>query len=516
MFSGLASASASVADVTLTEADPSDDTSLPGPTRSDSTVFDENKPIAASGTYNLDYLLNNDSESGSSGRTPLTRSLSLQAGELDQTPGPGDKATSGSDKLLNQRAETFSVGTESAPGTLRRAKKPRPGSLKKKPLSRQNSNPERESTSPKSVSSSSTPEVKKKPKPRAESPLQASEEQGSSSATPSPAGTLRRSRVKPRVDSPPPLAEETTPPSPAPDPTPVSIVPPTSLCPEETPLPAPKSAPIPDEESPIPPPASYKWDPDNFENIDPFCTGGSKIANSPELSRKTVNFGSASDPAEKPVPAAAAAAAAAPTAAQTVPADETPISVPAATVASAEEQPINKRQPVRLEFDYSEESGETPPSAGPPPKKLGKKPGAKMPLRKPKFGLKKAAPPPQLDNAPADPPANNDDDIPIPKGTYNFDPSKWDDPNFNPFTSSSNPGLPSSPRLSKGGYSFDADSFDDSIDPFKSNNKMANSPPKTSTFDVSANDNENDNDNVGELEDQNQNKLSKKKKPIKS
>ncbi|KAL2082971.1 hypothetical protein ACEWY4_020744 [Coilia grayii] len=523
--SGSVSASASVADVTLTEPAPQDGTEVQSPSRSSSTVFDENKPIAASGTYNLDHLLaaaaaadpladpSLGAESTSpSGRTLLTRSLSLQAGELDQGPGPSDKSTSGSDRVLNQRAEAFSVGTESAPGTLRRAKKPRAGSLKKKPLSRQNSNPE--STSPRSVSSSSTPEVKKRAKPRAESPLQAAEEPAGPSATPSPGGTLRRTRAKPpRVDSPPPLAEETTPPSPAPTPAAASFAPPpTTLCPEETPLPAPKSAPIADEESPIPPAASYNWDPDNFENIDPFRTGGSKIANSPELSRKS--FGSAGDPAEEPIPTAAGAAAAA-ASKSAVPAEDAPISAPAGG-ASAEEQPLNKRQPVRLEFDYSEESGETPSNATPPPKKLGKKPGAKMPLRKPKIaGLKKSVAPPlePLDNAPATPPVNVDD-IPISKGSYNFDPSKWDDPNFNPFSSSS--GVPSSPRLSTGGYTFGPDTFDDSIDPFKSNNKMANSPPKASTFEVSANDNENDNDNVGELEDQNQNKLAKKKKPIKS
>ncbi|XP_031434875.1 transforming acidic coiled-coil-containing protein 2 isoform X4 [Clupea harengus] len=559
---GFGSGSASAADITLTEAVTeavTQDSAGRALSRSDSTVFDEDKPIAASGAYDLDRLLRNaassNSASGSSDRNSLTRSLSLQAGELDQIPGPSDKSVSGSDKLLNQRVEAFSVGTESfsagtesAPGTLRRAKKPRPASLKKKPVSRQNSNPE--STSPKSVSSSSTPEAKKKAEPRAESPLQATEEQGGPSATPSPAGTLRRSRVKPRVDSPPPLAEETTPfsppplaeettppsppplaketspPSPPPlakettppRPAPAAVAAPIALCPEETPLPAPTSAPVPDEESPIPPSGSYKWDPDNFEDIDPFNTGGSKVANSPVLSRKTGgDFGSAGDPAKKPGPAATTTAAPVVPAVPAVPAEAAPISEPAEAV-SAEEQPLNaKRQPVRLEFDYSEESGETPRDTTPPPKKLGKKPGSKMPLRKPKFGLRKAPPPPpqleQLDNAPAPPP--NVDDIPIPKGSYCFDPNKWEDPNFNPF--SSNAGVPNSPSISSGGYTFDPDSFtDSSVDPFQSTNKMANSPPKASSFEVSANDNENDNDNVGEMEDQNQNKLAKKKKPVKS
>uniref|UniRef100_A0A673A216 Transforming acidic coiled-coil-containing protein C-terminal domain-containing protein n=1 Tax=Sphaeramia orbicularis TaxID=375764 RepID=A0A673A216_9TELE len=144
-----------------------------------------------------------------------------------------------------------------------------------------------------------------------------------------------------------------------------------------------------------------------------------------------------------------------------------------------------------------------------------------MPLRRPKLGLKKApaAQTEQLDNPP--PTQNgNEEEIPISKGSYNFEPDKWDDPNFNPF--SSKKGIANSPKLSRPSYSFDANNFDDSIDPFKSSNKMANSPPKASaSFEVSANDNEadndNDNDNIAELEDQNQNKPAKKKKtPIKS
>uniref|UniRef100_A0A8C2L564 Transforming acidic coiled-coil-containing protein C-terminal domain-containing protein n=1 Tax=Cyprinus carpio TaxID=7962 RepID=A0A8C2L564_CYPCA len=139
-----------------------------------------------------------------------------------------------------------------------------------------------------------------------------------------------------------------------------------------------------------------------------------------------------------------------------------------------------------------------------------------MPIRKPKLGIKKAPPPQteQLDNAPVPALSNDIDDIPLPKGSYNFDPNKWDDPNFNPF--STNTGIPNSPGLSKGSYNFDPDSFDGSIDTFKSSKEMGNSPPKAATFDKS-NDNENDNDNMVELEDHNQNKPAKnKKKPLKS
>ncbi|XP_059214850.1 uncharacterized protein tacc2 [Centropristis striata] len=459
-------------------------TSADGPRRSPSIVFDENKPIAASGQYNYDAL------GGDSANHTLTRSLSLQGGELDSA-GLLDGSTVGG---FRPHSESFSVGTESAPGTLHRPKKVRTGSLKKKPLLRQNSNPE----SPRPASSSSTPEIKKRGKPRTASPLQPQEEAEGGSATPSPGGTLRRAR-KTRVETPPPLPEETN----------LTrqeeslVIPALPLCQEETPLPG---SPTVRDESPIPPSTSYKWDPDNFENIDPFNTGGSKIANSPVLGRKDPLCAPIANPPESPcVPAA----------------EPCPPTPPQEPITNPEEQPIlPKRQSVRLEFDYSEEGSEAGHQASPPPKKVGKKPGAKMPLRKPKLGLKKAPPAQveQLDNDPPPTQNGNEEEIPVPAVSYKFEPDKWDDPNFNPFTSKK--GIGNSPKLSRPSYSFDPSNFDDSVDPFQSSNKMANSPPKASaSFDLSSNDyeNENDNDNIGELEDQNLNKPAKKKKtPIKS
>ncbi|KAK3573050.1 hypothetical protein QTP86_012296 [Hemibagrus guttatus] len=462
------------------------------PSRSLSIVFDEDKPIASSGTYNLDHILNTEPlpapafDSGSSGlesRTPLTRSLSFQSGELDSS-SPGDRPAEGAfNRATHPRSESFSVGTESAPGTLRRVKKPRPGSLKKKPLSRQNSNPE--SGTSRTVSSSSTPEVKKKVKPLAESPLLTQEEKecppASPIPSPSPAGTLRRARIKSRVESPPPVVEESS----------LAQTEVTEKTQEEI-------LSVPEEDSPILTSGTYKWDPDNFENINPFCTGGSKLANSPVLGRKT-DFIPAPDPT--PIPT------------------EEPPTAPAPSLEKSfniEEQPITKRQSVRLEFDYSEESGDTPQGSPPPPKKLGKKQGAKMPLRKPKLGIKKVAPQTEkLDTTPAAVHLNDNDDIPIPKASYNFDPNKWDDHNFNPF--SSGKGIPNSPPLSRASYSFDPDSFHDSIDPFKPSNNMGDSTPKAASLEMSSNDNDNDNDNVDELGDQNQNKpVKNKKKPLKS
>ncbi|KAM9847506.1 transforming acidic coiled-coil-containing protein 2 [Aulostomus maculatus] len=462
----------------------SDVTSADSPKCSSPIIFDENKPIAASGTYNFDLFPPDSSHT-------LTRSVSLQGEDLDGSGVVDGATTSG----FRPHSESFSVGTESAPGTLRRTKKVRPGSVKKKPLLRQNSNPE----SPRSASASSTPEISKRAKPPTASPLQAQEDTEGGSATPSPGGTLRRTR-KARVETPPPLPEETNhtrqEESPA-----VSALP---LCQEEIPLPG---SPAGKDESPIPSCASYQWDPDNFENIDPFKTGGSKIANSPVLGRKgPVGAPIAPLPDGPPVPAVK----------QYQP---TPPAPPEQPITNPEEQPIlPKRQSVRLEFDYAEENGEASHQASPPPKKLGKKPGAKMPLRKPKLGLKKAPPaqPEQLDNIPPAAHNGNEEDICVTKGSYNYEPDKWDDPNFNPFSSKT--GIANSPKLSRPSYNFDSDNFNDTIDPFKSSTKMANSPPKASaTFDLSSNDCDIENDNIGELGDQNLNKPAKKKKtPIKS
>uniref|UniRef100_W5MQQ5 Transforming acidic coiled-coil-containing protein C-terminal domain-containing protein n=1 Tax=Lepisosteus oculatus TaxID=7918 RepID=W5MQQ5_LEPOC len=435
---GFCSDFASGPDVTLSE--PVSEPPFRPPCRSFSSVFDEDKPIASSGTYNFENLETVDqfqistlfpgspdqyssdpknhsrrrsTDSLPVSRCPLTRSLSLQAGEFD---GAGKEDVSGPDRS-QLRSEAFSVGTESAPGTLRKTKKPRPASLKKRPSVKQKveSPPQ------------SPPDEKIVPDCGLE---------GSG-----------KKKAKPRPESPPQNREEE------------------SLSPAR------------------PPKATYKWDPDNFEEINPFCTGGSKVPNSPVACRKGIAFSAASEPPEAP---------------------DNPV-----PPASIEETPLNKRQSVRLEFDYSEEreSGETSRDGTPPPKRLGKKPGAKMPLRKPKLGGKK---PPAVDNAP--PPQSTDsDEIPIPKVSYNFDPSKWEDPNFNPF--SSNNAIPNSPKQIQGNYNFDLDTFDDSIDPFKPSNKLGNSPPKNSaSFEVPANDNE-----TNGIDEANQNKPVKKKKtPIKT
>ncbi|MGH0115821.1 UNVERIFIED_CONTAM: hypothetical protein FKN15_054177 [Acipenser sinensis] len=617
---GFFSDTASAADVSQSES-LSKSTFRP-PSRSISSTFDEDKPIASSGAYNLSLiensvdpfqestLVSNSPELWSSeckeqtrrkstdalplSKSTLTRSLSLQAGEFDGA-SKGDCAGAPDGKF---QAEVFSIGTESAPGTLKKSKKPRPASLKKRPPTKQvDSSPEiqaaeelvpevcpevkkkpqvkqkrdslpevkpeeiihevtpeatqtKDSVSEEKVLTEADPEISGKKKARTEQTpersLEIKLEEKELEATPEisvkkkqrikqkPESSLEikpeekeleaspeisvkkksrtkqksespsevrpedkvveasaevsvKKKVKQKAERPPEIQTEPIVPEASPEPSQSSAEVVTQQA-EKTAVPLPVEAGVSesvvaDEESPIPPKASYNWDPDNFEGIDPFSTGGSKVPNSPIVARKSVTFTAVPESAE-----------------------------PAAAQESAEEAPLVKRQSVRLEFDYSEDmdSGEAPRESTPPPKKLGKKPAVKMPLRKPKIGSKKPPPVEPLDNAPPSQPADFEE-IHVPKASYDFDPDKWEDPNFNPFSTSIN--MPNSPKLPASTYNFDMDTFDDSVNPFKSSNKLGNSPPKSSaSFEVPANDNE-----MNGLDGANQNKPSKKKKtPLKT
>ncbi|XP_043106495.1 transforming acidic coiled-coil-containing protein 1 isoform X2 [Puntigrus tetrazona] len=178
-----------------------------------------------------------------------------------------------------------------------------------------------------------------------------------------------------------------------------------------------------DDDPPILPKGSYNFDPDQFDDaINPFASGGSKLQNSP--------------PANASIPKSELM-------------DEMPT------------------QPVILDFGPDDAEAKRPPS-----KKSGKKTSSKLttPKKQRPKAAETAAPPPETspeqDQLPLEDVAPmNVDDIPIPKKSYNFDPSQWDDPNFNPFGGNSK--LNTSPTLHKGSYNFDPDNFDDSIDPLK-------------------------------------------------
>ncbi|XP_069833384.1 transforming acidic coiled-coil-containing protein 3 [Dendropsophus ebraccatus] len=132
--------------------------------------------------------------------------------------------------------------------------------------------------------------------------------------------------------------------------------------------------------SPPLPKSSYKFDPDQIDCIDPFNTGGSKLQNSP-----------------KPI---------------------------------SENGEDHKGEPLKLEFDFG---GGDAPAKKPPPKKLGKRLGVKPVPKKPAVPKEAAAEKPKEQEPPK--PSEPEDDVIVPKASYNFDWDKFDDPNFNPFGS---------------------------------------------------------------------------------
>ncbi|KAF7668577.1 hypothetical protein LDENG_00002020 [Lucifuga dentata] len=223
------------------------------------------------------------------------------------------------------------------------------------------------------------------------------------------------------------------------------------------------------------PKAGYNFDPDQLnDGFNPFTSGGSKIQNSPPPCGPNTHF--RLEPLGSALPECEASSASA--------------------AESEMTEPYSKPHPVVLEFGMDERK-----VSKPPPRKLGgKKTINKLPAKKqwPK-GLDASCEPeptvldavsqpvskPVLDliaetALPSSEPAAalNLDDVPIPKtGSYNFDPSQWDDPNFNPFGSNGK----ISPVVAKGSYSFDPDNFDDSVDPFKSSKTLSNEDSSNST-----------------------------------
>ncbi|XP_053805266.1 transforming acidic coiled-coil-containing protein 2 isoform X1 [Vidua chalybeata] len=435
---GLCSEAEPVTDVSHSE--PVQESPFRPPCHSFSTVFDEDKPIASSGTYNLDFdnieLVDSLHALGPSSAEPknrdpkanvrrkstdsvpvskstLSRSLSLQASDFDGASYLGNSET------LAPSADVYGTGSSSASSTLKRTKKPRPASLKKKQSAKKPLD---------------APLVKETPQEPPELGQAACEDK---------APEAKADAAKPECTEPSKISAEK-------------------------------------EEAPPVPEGSDPSDPDRFEGISAFSSGGSKVQNSPPASRKTLPLTTA------------------PEALEVTPPD----------TGGQEDPPVKA---VRLEFDYSEEKGgsEDQQESTPPPKKAGKKPGAKMPLRRPK--TKKAVE--KLDNAPTTPTKSPTDpnEIPITKGSYTFDIDKWDDPNFNPFSSSTK--MQESPKLPQQTYSFEPDMCEDSIDPFKSSSKLASSPSKSpASFEIPASAND-----TNGTEGDSLNKPAKKKKtPLKT
>ncbi|XP_037659894.1 transforming acidic coiled-coil-containing protein 2 isoform X6 [Choloepus didactylus] len=387
------------------------------PSHSFSAVFDEDKPIASSGAYNLDFdnieLVDNyqtseprcsdpknqeckanarrkSTDSAPVSKSTLSRSLSLQAGDFDGA------SCSSNPEAVALIPDAYSTGSNSASSTLKRTKKTRPPSLKKKQSTKKP--PE-------------TPPVREtQQEPAEEGPVPSAE---------------------------PPASETKTEPAKTEGSRPAFS--------EETPL----------EPAAVPQPAC-PLDLESVEGAVPPAAGGGRVRNSPPVGRR-------------PLPLTTA-----PEAVEVTPSD-----------SGGQEDSPAKGLSVRLEFDYSEDKGswDNQQENPLPTKKTGKKPVAKMPLRRPK--MKKA--PEKLDNAPASPSRSpaEPNDIPIAKGTYTFDIDKWDDPNFNPFSSTSK--MQESPKLPQQSYHFDPDACDESIDPFKTSSKTPSSPSKSpASFDIPA------------------------------
>ncbi|XP_047559107.1 transforming acidic coiled-coil-containing protein 2 isoform X14 [Lutra lutra] len=387
------------------------------PSHSFSAVFDEDKPIASSGTYNLDFdsielvddfqtleprctdsksqecKVNTRRKSTDSvpvSKSTLSRSLSLQASDFDGA------SCSGNPEAVALAPDAYSTGSSSASSTLKRTKKPRPPSLKKKQTTKK---------------PTETPPVKEtQQEPVEENPV--------------PSEENRALETKPELAK----TEGSVP----------------ALL-EETPL-----------EPTAVPKAACPLDPEGSEGAVPPSSGSGRVQNSPPVGRKTLPLTTA------------------PEAVEVTPSDS----------GGQEDSPV-KGLSVRLEFDYSEDKGswDTQQENPPPTKKPGKKPVAKMPLRRPK--MKKT--PEKLDNTPASPTRSPDEpsDIPIAKGTYTFDIDKWDDPNFNPFSSTSK--IQESPTLPQRPHNFDPDACDESIDPFKTSSKTPSSPSKSpASFEIPA------------------------------
>ncbi|XP_006784590.1 transforming acidic coiled-coil-containing protein 1 isoform X2 [Neolamprologus brichardi] len=225
------------------------------------------------------------------------------------------------------------------------------------------------------------------------------------------------------------------------------------------------------EELPVPK-VTYNFDllDDSFN---PFTSGGSKIQNSPPPCEP------GSFPRLEPLGEASSAAQA----------------------HSETTNPSSEVKPVMMEFGLDEG-----PASRPPPKNLGgKKTISKLATKKqkPKGSEASCKPEPQptvletlSQPAPEPVPQSipepdsepdlevslpvsdsstplNLDDVPILKtGSYNFDPSQSDDPNFNPFGSNSK--VNNSPVLPRSSYSFDPDNIDVSVDPFKPSKSLSN------------------------------------------
>ncbi|XP_063780895.1 transforming acidic coiled-coil-containing protein 3 [Pseudophryne corroboree] len=169
-----------------------------------------------------------------------------------------------------------------------------------------------------------------------------------------------------------------------------------------------------------PEPETLEFEPGQIDTIDPFTTGGSKLQNSPikpvsevenVVKAEPVKFGSDSGQSDTINPFTTGGSKL----------QNSPVKL------ISEEENVAKAEPVKLEFGF----GGDAPVRKPPPRNLGKKLGVKLAPKKKPVAQEPAAGKPKEQDTPKAP----EDEIIVPKASYNFDWDKFDDPSFNPFGS---------------------------------------------------------------------------------
>ncbi|XP_051941295.1 transforming acidic coiled-coil-containing protein 3 [Hippocampus zosterae] len=211
--------------------------------------------------------------------------------------------------------------------------------------------------------------------------------------------------------------------------------------PAKTPTRGDENKPSPDfgEEAPLLAKGTYNFDFDSCDMVDPFITRGSKIQNSPVLSRKAPDSNTPTEeapikPADEEVLQGVPVQVDVDLIATVTPTPSCAQGVDSGTLLAA---PPTAAGPIKLEFNL--DGGEV--KQKPPPKRFGRKP----PAHKPKEG--KSLPDTKAPASDADKSSASDDaDASAPKALYSFDFEKLDDPNFNPFGTKSD--ISNSPKSS--------------------------------------------------------------------
>ncbi|XP_028995099.1 transforming acidic coiled-coil-containing protein 3 isoform X2 [Betta splendens] len=177
------------------------------------------------------------------------------------------------------------------------------------------------------------------------------------------------------------------------------------------------------EDAPLQVKSSYNLDFDNLDAINPFQTGGCKIANSPTLERKMPEKSLFVDEPqikeEKPADVVNV-----PEVAEEEPVQPEVTRDGGATSTNTDKSTPNTEGPIKLEFNFDD----CDVKQKPPPKKFGKRlPGAKSKEVKP-VDDKRPSQEPQVK-----PDAGEASELSAPKSSYSFNLNKLDDLDFNPF-----------------------------------------------------------------------------------